>query len=220
MMKANYEEVRWHLGYVLGIHLDQHLRIRRPGTLKHYSVIAALIVAYRYAEALGQKLVIHDMTTGGHKSHQVGTELDFDLDANPHKAVPQINMTSDLLCIREMLKPHLNAFRIGVYFDHLDNTDAKTYEEFKAMYGKVKYSMHLGVRYRWNSEEYKGGPTSSNYDKFSLWGKGSRHYGKKNLWAQRIRSWNIGLIDGQSNKVAQTILRDFITLDRYPPPLC
>ena len=82
MMKANYEEVRWHLGYVLGIHLDQHLRIRRPGTLKHYSVIAALIVAYRYAEALGQKLVIHDMTTGGHKSHQVGTELDFDLDAN------------------------------------------------------------------------------------------------------------------------------------------
>lgn len=223
MLKANYDAVNAHLNFVLGIDLEKHLELRRKRTLKHYSVTAALLVAYRYAETMGQRLVVHDMTTGGHKSHQVGTELDFDLASDRYDAVKQINIASDLLCIREVLKPRLNAFRIGIYFDHLDNTDAKTYQDFKAMYGKkrLRNSMHLGVRYQWHCKEYKGGPTSSNYDEFSLWGKGSRHYGKKGLWSKRILSWNIGhLRSGADFSIARTLLKDFQTLDRYPPTLC
>ena len=220
MQEGNFDQVNEHFGAVLGIDLEKHIHFKRKSTLKHYSLTGALLVLYRYAEELGQKIVVHDMTTGGHKSHQLGTELDFDFDAKRKNADKQVNIVSDLLRIRDVLRSDLNAFRIGFYFDHLNNTSAKTYSDFKDMYKKVDYSMHLGVRFNWTSPEYKGNKASSNYDKFSLWGKGSRHYGKKNLWIKRIRSWNIGHIKARADSVAANkILPDFQALDMTTPAM-
>lgn len=219
MMKTTYAAASVHLDTVLGIDLERHLEIRRPSTLKYYAVLGALLVIYRYAEALGQRLIIHDMTDGGtHVSHALGTEIDFDHALTPRNAVQQINMASDLLAIREVLRPYLTAFRIGVYFDRFDNVDAKTFEEFKEKYGKSRpISMHHGLRYPWRSADYRGAPKPMKYDAFSIWGKGTRHYGKKELWAGRIRSWNIGYLRTRASLVANTLLADFLALDRNPP---
>lgn len=221
MLKTKYDAANAHLDIVLGINLEKHLEIWNKKSLKHYAVLGALLVVYRYAEALGQKLIIHDMTSDGHESHLLGTELDFDLVSDRRNPVQQINMASDLIRIRDILRPYFNAFRIGIYFDHFNNTEAKTYEDFKEMYGKKStgVSMHLGVRYQWQSQDYKGALPPANYDEFSLWGKGKGHYNRKGLWAKRILSWDIGFIKGRSIQVAHTLLNDFILLDRNPPTM-
>ncbi|MFO1350038.1 MAG: hypothetical protein U1F68_04890 [Gammaproteobacteria bacterium] len=219
-MKASYEQISQHFEDVLRIRLSNWLVINQPRQLNNYALTAPLVVAYRYAEALKKPLAIHDMTREkGHESHKFGSEFDFDLQGDRYNPVTQIAMTSDLLAIREALMPSLKAFRIGVYFDYFKNTEAKTFEQFKAKYKKIGESMHLGVRYRWLSEEYKGDKPVGDYDYFSLWGKGKGHSGLDNFWADRIRSWNIGLMQVPAHAVAMTILGDLKALDLFSPGL-
>lgn len=162
------------------------------------------------------------MTIGGHKSHLVGTELDFDLSSKRRDPMSQVNIAGDLLRIRESLRPDLDAFRVGFYFDYLSNTEAETLEDFRDLYGggKTSVSMHLGVRYRWSSPEYQGNPLPPDAGTFVLWGKGSRSYFNSDLWTRRIRSWNVGFLKGQCDGLARrTIATDFRALDYNPPPL-
>lgn len=220
MTTTNFAAASAHLHELLGIDLKKHLRFTRESTLKSFSVLGSLVVVYRYAEAIGKRLVVHDMTAGGHKSHLVGTELDFDLSSNRKDPIVQLNFAADLLRIRDALRPDLDAYRVGIYFDHFSNTDAETLAQFKDQYGggRTAVSMHLGVRYRWSSPEYQGNPLPADAGTFVLWGKGSRTYGHSDLWIRRIRSWNVGYLKGQCDPLArQTIATDFRALDYNPP---
>src|SRR5262249_52231329 len=111
MLETTYEAARAHLQIVLGIDLEHHLEFSQPKQLRRYALLGCLIVAYRYAEALGQRIIIFDMNTGGHKSHLVGTELDFDYAPDPHDPVNQVNVISDLLRVRELMESEVDAFR-------------------------------------------------------------------------------------------------------------
>lgn len=224
MLQTTYEEARAHLEIVLGIDLQHQLDFRHPKQLRRYALLGALIVAYRYAEALGKRLTVFDMSTGGHKSHLVGTELDFDYGPDPHDAVNQANVISDLLRVRALMESETDAFRLGIYFDKFDNPDAltgaKTFDDYKSKYGKKQNtSMHLGVRYKFESQDYKGGPTSSDYGPFAFWGVGSKGFGRSGLWATRIRSWDIGFIKDRADLVALAALRDLAVLDKNPPTM-
>lgn len=222
MKETDFATASTHLNQVLGIDLDKHLNFTRASTLKAFSVIGSLVVVYRYAEALGKTLVVHDMTVGGHQSHLLGTELDFDLSSPRKDPITQVNIASDLLRIREELRTELDAFRVGIYFDFFSNTEAETFADFQQLYGDAKtaVSMHLGVRYRWSSPEYQGNPMTSATGAFVVWGKGSKGYGNSDLWARRIRSWKIGFLKEQSEPLARnTIATDFRALDNNPPRL-
>ncbi len=225
MLQATYEEVRAHLDIVLGINLEDHLDFRESDQLKHYALCGALIVAYRYAEALGERLRIFDMNVGfPHKSHLVGTELDFGHSQQAHDPVTQANIIRDLIRVRELMLPETKAFRLGLYFARFDDADAiancRTFADYERMYGANRHvSMHLGVRYKFESEDYKGGPTSSNYGPFSFWGKGSEGFGRSGFWLRRIGGWDIGLIRERASIVAAQALADLAALDRSPPTM-
>jgi hypothetical protein len=223
VLQTTFEEARAHLEIVLRIDLQRHLDFRHPGQLEYYALLGALIVAYRYAEALGQHVVIFDMNTGGHKSHLVGTELDFDYQPEPHDPVNQVNVISDLLRVREAMRPEMNAFRLGFYFDRFDDTEAlevRTFADFQRTYGSGRHSsMHLGVRYKFQSQDYHGAKTSSLYGEFAFWGQGSEGFGKSGLWARRIRSWDIGFIRERADLVAAAALEDLAALDQSPPTM-
>lgn len=222
MLQANFESVDEHLQTVLHIELTSRLRLRRPGTIRTYATIGALVVLYRYAEALHQTLVVHDVASmHGHVSHQLGTELDFTHSERGHSARRQAEVVSDLLRIRSAVRPSLTAFRIGFYFarfDDQDALDATTFEEFLNLYGTNRLlSNHLGIRYPWTSDDYRGEPAPRNYGAMSFWGRGSRTFGQGRRWERRILSWDIGLLNGDHALVAQRVLDDFATLDRNPP---
>jgi len=220
MLACTYEEARAHLQIVLGIDLENHLEFRNKNQLKFYALLGTLVVIYRYAEALGQHMRIFDMSTGGHKSHLVGTELDFDYAPDAHDPVNQINVASDMLRVREAVESEMDAFRIGIYFDHFENTDVRTFEEYRATYGRNRNkSMHLGVRYKFQSADYQGERPPAGYGLFSFWGKGSRTYGNHALWARRILSWNIGFIRERAVLVGATVLKDLAALDQSPPTM-
>ena len=223
MKPATYQDVRKHLMWC-GIHLESQLELPKRESVKFYAIINPLIVIYRYSEALnqtlGKRIKVFDMNHDGHRSHPLGTELDFDLPPI-HQAKTQVNMASDLLRIRKALSGHLDAFRIGFYFDTFEKAynmpSNKTYEGFLDNYKKVGVSMHLGVRYRWQCDAYKGAPPSGNYDKFSLWGSNGGHEKHKNKWINRILSWNIGFIKDRTDLVAKKILHDFKTMEWWRP---
>ena len=220
MKETTFDEASKHLNDYLGIELTKHLRFSRRGTLTNYSVVGSLVVVYRYAEALGEKLVVHDMTTGGHKSHQLGTELDFDLSSKRRDPIKQVHIISDLLRIRKVLRPELNAFRLGLYFDYFSNTEADTFQKYKDTYGggETASSMHIGVRYKWTCEEYRGNPFPAQAGEFSFWGKGSKGYKKSGLWARRILSWPVGNLKGKCEDLAKKVIAtDFRALDNNPP---
>jgi hypothetical protein len=222
MKKTDFAAASTHLKELLGIDLKKHLSFTREGTLRAFSVVGSLVVVYRYAEAIGKRLVVHDMTVGGHKSHLMGTELDFDLNSLRKDPVTQVNIASDLLRVREVLRPDLEAFRVGIYFDYFSNTEADTFAKFKDLYGggKTAVSMHLGVRYRWSSPEYQGNPMPPDAGAFILWGRGSKTYHNSDLWTRRIRSWGLGFLKAQAEDLARrTIATDFRALDNNPPPL-
>ena len=171
---------------------------------------------------LAKKLVVRDMTVGGHKSHLMGTELDFDLYSPSNDPVLQVNIAGDLLRISDSLRADLEAFRIGIYFDYFFNTEAVSFKQYKELYGdgKTAASMHLGVRYRWSSPEYQGGPMPPDAGKFLMWGIGRKSFNNSDLWKRRIRSWDVGFLKGKVNDLAnRTIVRDFRALDYNPPPL-
>ena len=222
MMKTDFATASTHLNELLGIDLKKHLHFTKEDTLRDYSVLGSLVVVYRYAEALGKKLIVRDMTVGGHESHLIGTELDFDLNSRHKDPVIQVNIAGDLLRISDSLRADLDAFRIGIYFDKFSNTEAETFKQFQDLYGdgKTAASMHLGVRYRWSSPEYQGGPMPPDFGKFSMWGKGSVSFGNSDLWKRRIRSWDVGFLKGKVNDLAnRTIATDYRALDNNPPPL-
>jgi hypothetical protein len=222
MLPTNFEACGRHLNDYLGIELTRHLRFTNAGTLTDFSVVGSLIVVYRYAEALRRRLVVHDMSTGGHKSHLLGTELDFDMDGRRRNPIEQVHVISDMLRIRRALRPFLNAFRLGLYVDYFSNTDASSWEKYQKMYrGKsASSSMHIGVRYKWTQKVYQGHPLPSSAGAFTLWGRGSTGYGNSGLWTQRIRSWPIGFLGGQCEALAlRTIATDFCALDYNLPPL-
>src|SRR5512147_1009435 len=113
MKPTDFDTAATHLKDVLGIDLAKHLRFGRPQTLRDFAVLGSLVVIYRYAEALGKPLVVHDMTAGGHESHHLGTELDFDLNTPRRKPLQQLHVIADLLRLREALRAELDAFRLG-----------------------------------------------------------------------------------------------------------
>lgn len=222
MYGTDFSAASRHLNDYLGIDLKTHLHFTREETLRDFSVVGSLVVVYRYAEALGRKLVVHDMTVGGHKSHLMGTELDFDMNKVRRDPMTQLHITADLLRVRGTLRPDLEAFRIGFYFDYLLHTEAETLAQFKAMYGggKTAVSMHLGVRYKWESGDYRGGPMSEKALTFGIWGRGSRTYKNSDLWTNRIRSWAVGFLKSDAEDLARrTIATDFRALDYNPPSL-
>lgn len=222
MKKTDFTQASTHLKDLLGIDLTKHLSFTRKKTLNNYSVIGSLVVVYRYAEALGKKFVVHDMTAGGHQSHQLGTELDFDVASKRKDPVTQVHVISDMLRIRKALRSELDAFRLGIYVDYFYNTDANTFAKYEDMYGggKTAASMHIGVRYKWSSQEYKGKALPPKAGAFTLWGRGSKGYEKSGLWRRRIESWNIGFLKGACESLAtRTIVTDFRALDNNPPPL-
>jgi hypothetical protein len=202
--------------------LKKHLAFTREETLRDFSVVGSLVVVYRYAEALGRKLLVRDMTVGGHKSHLMGTELDFDMNKVRRDPMTQLHMTADLLRVRGVLRPDLEAFRIGFYFDSYEHADADTLAEFKAKYagGKTDVSMHLGVRYKWVSTDYRGGPMKDNATAFGMWGRFDKAFGKSDTWTSRIRSWAVGFLKADAEGLARrTIATDFRALDYNPPSL-
>lgn len=222
MLKTDFATANTHLNELLGIDLEKHVKFSNAQTLRDFSVVGTLVVVYRYAEAVGKKLVVHDMTVGGHESHLLGTELDFDVVGKRKNPMTHLQVVGDLLRMRAVLRPELEAFRIGMYFDYLSDTEADTLAEFEAKYGggKTASSMHLGVRYKWTSDEYRGKPLPADAIAFGMWGKGSRTFGKSDLWTNRIRSWGVGFLKGRAEDLARrTIATDFRALDANPPPL-
>jgi hypothetical protein len=222
MFKTDFATASTHLHELLGIDLTKRLLFSNAGTLRDFSVVGSLVVVYRYAEALGKKLVVHDMTVGGHESHLLGTELDFDVVGKRKDPMTHLRVVGDLLRLRAVLRPDLEAFRVGLYFDVLSNTEADTLAKFEEKYGggKTASSMHLGVRYKWASDEYRGKPLPGDAIAFGMWGRGKRTFGYSDLWVNRIRSWDVGFLKGQAEGLARrTIATDFRALDANPPPL-
>jgi hypothetical protein len=222
-MKTTFDKANKHLNDYLDMDLTKHLAFTNPGTLRDFAVVGPLVVVYRYAEELGKRLQVRHMTVGGHQSHHVATELDFDLASKRKDPIVQLNIASDLLRIRESLRRDLNAFRIGFYFDYFWNLAADSLEKFKVTYGgKKNLSMHLGLRYKWSTEAaktaYQGGPVSSAYGSFAFWGKGSKGFSRSHFWARRIRSWDVGFLKGRSEVLAtRTISADFKALEKNLP---
>jgi hypothetical protein len=219
MQTANLAAIEVHLSQVLNMTLTNRLEFRRPKGANSYAIIAPLLVLYRYAEALPQKIVVHDVSVGGHKSHMTGTELDFTYAENGHNAMRQAEVVSDLLRIKQTLGPQVTAYRIGFYFDRFENLEADTLEAFRNLYGNLHLvSNHLGIRYPWTSEDYKGGPIPRDYGLMSFWGRGSKTFGQGDRWARRILSWNLGLLaTGRAELIARQVLNDISILDRNPP---
>lgn len=220
MKATNFDAASQHLNDYLGIDLTEHLRFSRPGTLRDYSVVGSLVVVYRYAEALERKLVVHDMTTGGHKSHLLGTELDFDLSNRRRDPLEQLHVIGDMFRIRKALGSELDAFRLGLYVDYFSNTGANSLAKYQQMYGDTKTaaSMHIGVRYKWTADDYKGRPFSKKAGPFAFWGRGSEGFGNGGLWARRVRSWSVGFLKTGCDELAtKTLATDFRALDNNPP---
>ena len=155
----------------MGIDLERHLDIRHPEQFKTYALLGTLIVVYRYAEALGHHMVIFDMTTGGpHVSHKHdGFHFDYETGAmfNP---VNQANVISDMLRVGRAMNERLHAFRLGFHFDFFNNKaaidtvrtfddfqriDGRSPAEFRSLRGHRLSSMHLGVRYEFESADYR-----------------------------------------------------------------
>lgn len=220
MQNSNFDAVDEHLRRVLNVTLTDHLEFRRPRGVSSYATIAPIIVLYRYAEELLQNIIIHDVSVGGHKSHLLGTELDFTYSERGHNAIRQAEVVSDLLRIREIMRPHVTAFRIGFYFDRFDNLEADTLDAFNDLYGNTRLvSNHIGIRYPWTNDDYRGAEPSSNYGHMSFWGRGSRTFGQGGRWERRILSWNMSLLPerGRISLITERLLNDFKKLDRNPP---
>jgi hypothetical protein len=219
MQDANFAAIDEHLRKVLNITLKNHLQFRRKRGVSSYAIIAPIIILYRYAEALPHRLTIHDVSVRGHRSHMLGTELDFTYSQRGHNGMRQAEIVSDLLRMRESMEQQVTAFRIGYYFDRFENMEAKTLKAFRDRYGDKRLkSNHLGIRYPWISTDYRGAPAPSTYGHMAFWGQGSRTFGKDRHWARRILSWDLGLLQtGRAAQIAQRALKDFRKLDRNPP---
>jgi hypothetical protein len=222
MKATTFDGAIAHVENVLGVTLTDHVEFSSPGTFKNYSVLGSVLTVYRYAEAIGQRLVIHHLTAHGHKSHLLGTELDFDIDGRRKDPLQQVHVISDMLRIRNAMQDRLNAFRLGFYFDFLNSPDAeaaKSLQKFESTYKDVKTasSMHIGVRYRWKSEEYRGNPLGSNSLVFGVWGRGSRTFLRSDRWTRRLLDWPVGFLRAGCTRLAKDVLLDdFRQLDRYP----
>lgn len=218
-LTANFDAVDVHLRKVLNITLTDRLEFWQPKGVNNYAIIAPLILLYRYAEALPKKIIIHDASVGGHKSHTALTELDFTYAKDGFNAMRQADVISDLLNIRKIMKPQLTAYRLGFYFDNFTNHQADTLDRFRELYGSKKLSSnHLGIRYPWTSSDYEGNTPSKKYGYFAFWGQGLEGFGEGERWAKRILSWNLGLLPaGRAQLIAQRVMDDFKMLDRNPP---
>ena len=217
--KTNKQKLREHVKTVCGIDLETRLTISRPNTMKDFALVGPLVVLYHYAGYFEEKIHIQDMVASGHKSHLLGSELDFDSEGNEKDLDPiiHIKMAADLLQLKDKMQDRLDSFRLGVYFDRFDTAKAKTFEEFEKTYAKQKSAatMHLGVRYKWTHKDYKAGPVLM---KFGWWGKGSEHFGKGGLWEKRVKSWNIGYLDSAAlDAIAADVLKHFALLNASPP---
>ncbi len=176
------------------------------------------------------------MTTsaGGHVSHQYGTDLDFEYGPGEFDPVNQANVISDLLRVREAMDAETKAFRLGFYFaffnDPVAISDVRTFDDYQRRYGRNRReyertwgrrlsSMHLGVRYNFESKDYAGDKTPASYGPDAFWGRGKHGYGRSGFWARRIRGWDIGFIRERAALVAASALKDLAALDRNPPTL-
>src|SRR5262245_52505383 len=122
MQATTFEAAATHLNDYLGIDLTKHLAFTKRDSLRNCAVLGSLVVVYRYAEALGKRLLVRHMTIGGHLSHLLGTELDFDLNSPQRSPIHQLDVIADMIRLRDTLRPQLEAFRLGFYFDKLSNT--------------------------------------------------------------------------------------------------
>jgi hypothetical protein len=185
-------EVEDHLAAVLGINLNDHLDFSKSTTLKTFALVPPLLVLYHYAKAVNFKLQVRDMMASGHKSHCMGSELDFwrSPSSKGKKVAEQAPIIVDLLKLRDKMKPSLNSFRLGFYFDRFDTTThAKDYATFLKAYKSKKLSpIHLGVTYRWNhvAAVAKYATVSQPAAKFGFWGRGSENFGKQRFWEKKL----------------------------------
>lgn len=227
------QEIEEYLNETAGIDLNAELDFSRHGTMRTFALVCPLVVLYRYAALLDFKIKVKDMFAGGHQSHCIGSELDFDHSTDKLNVEKQVKMTNDLLRLRQKLKPELDAFRLGFYFDKFNNIekDGKArqetidYEQFIKTYkGKMKYSMHLGVIYDWKypNAVSKYATIGKPEAKFSFWGRGSKSYHKQTFWEKRfIKGFKKGngpkgfLTDNQISSVSEQILSDFRWLDFF-----
>lgn len=229
------EEIEDYLEEVAGIDLNSQLDFSRHSTLRTFALAGPLIVLYRYAEQLPFRITVKDMFAGGHQSHCIGSELDFDHSTDKLKVDKQVNMIHDLLLIRQKLRSELVAFRLGFYFDRFDHVkdksgkvrlETKDYAAFIKTYkkGHIKYSLHLGVMYRWKypSAVSKYATIGQPKAKFSFWGRGTKSFNKQTFWEQRfMKGFAQGegpkgfLSENQINRVSEQVLNDFQWLDFY-----
>ncbi|MEO1102258.1 MAG: hypothetical protein AAFW98_00775 [Pseudomonadota bacterium] len=230
--KTTFDDADAHLKYVLGIDLKSQLVSSRWHHLKAWSIITPLVALYRYAELLPEKVKIYDMVAQGHKSHTSGTDLDYGYASEAHrkKAVHQARIIHDMLELREVmttLSSSIKVFRIGFYFDRFDNDDnlkkmqkaEDKDEKFHDLYKHRTWvsSLHLGLRYDYNSEIYHGATMSKSAGKFGFWGQTGDGFERGMKWAKVFREMQGNISKGHAHNLATKVLDDFRELDLYPP---
>lgn len=228
--KTNYDEATAHLKRACGIDLPLQLTSQRWRTLSAWSILSPLVLLYRYSEQIHEKLRLYDMVEDGHKSHMSGTDLDFGYadDGKAHKAVHQVRVINDLLELGEALHAQsskIQAFRVGFYFDNLVGNDnlakLKKAEDkeakFVELYEKKRWtsSMHLGLRYDFSDDIYKGDTTYGN-GKYVLWGRETDATGS-GAWKEIFKDMDGNLTKAECAKVATTTLADLGKLDGLVP---
>ncbi len=217
LIKGTPDDILTHVNDILNIDLKMQLNFNKMRTLSAYSLIPPLLVLYRYAEAVNKTIEIRDMMASGHKSHLMGSELDFHFPGKRTNCVSHIRIAGDLLTLKDKLMPSLDSFRVGAYFEHFDKANLTTFEAFEKKYKRKKAaaSMHLGTRFKWYiAEKYDSKKLSGL--RFGIWGRGGRTYGKQRKIEKVIKSWKKGhLTEAQISAVATQLNSDKIRLELH-----
>ena len=222
------QQVIDHLSERATISLNDQLNFTNLASLKSYALVPPLVVLYHYAKAINIKLEVRDMLAGGHKSHDMGSELDF-RPAEGSRIKAQLPVVADLLRLSEKLKSSLNSYRLGFYFARFDDATAiaaakKGYTQFVETYTGNLDLLHLGVTYPWNHARAAAlyAPISTTTAPFAFWGRDSEGFGKKRFWERKITkdfkssSQRVGhLSDAKLNVLKQSVLETLRILDRW-----
>ncbi len=119
--RTTFNKFVGHLDAVCGIQLKKHLVFKKTHTITDYALASSILVLYRYAEKLPNKIEVRDAVAGGHASHKkLRTETDFDLDGNgdagKRDPLIQIRLAGDLLRIGDKAKKTPQRIPVGVLF--------------------------------------------------------------------------------------------------------
>lgn len=232
--KTNFNKASAHVRDACGISLTANLTSGRWHTLRAWSILAPLMLLWRYAQQMDGQIKVYDMVASGHLSHKSGTDLDFGYENSDIKkrAIHQVRVIKDMLELNEALMRISNkftVFRLGYYFDRFDNdknlkamekaTDKE--DKFEDLYKHRKNvsSMHLGLRYDFTNKIYHGSSMSSGKGKYVFWGQGSKGFHRGKRWRKVFRDMEGNLAPGQISLVAYNTLRDLEALDQRDPTI-